>query len=64
MKSPSEVTAQLQSPIEPAHGIWELHRRYSDALATLIEQNERIIELLSPAPDGFGATSGPAPKEK
>lgn len=64
MKTTEEVIAALTGPIEPAHGIWELHRRYSDALATLIEQNERIIDLLSPAPDGFGATSGPTPKEK
>ena len=46
---PEEVTAALRGPIEPAHGIWELHRRYSNALATLIEQNAKIIELLGPA---------------
>lgn len=51
MKSPAEVTAALMGPIEPAHGIWELHRRYSDAIATLIDQNQKIIELLGPAPD-------------
>lgn len=48
MKSPSEVTAALRAPIEPAHGVWELHRRYADALAALIEQNQKIIELLGP----------------
>jgi hypothetical protein len=48
MKTPFEVITQLKAPIEPAHGIWELHRRYGDALATLIEQNEKIIELLGP----------------
>lgn len=47
-KTPAEVTAQLRAPVEPAHGIWELHRRYSDAFATLIEQNQQIIELLGP----------------
>jgi hypothetical protein len=48
MKTPTEVINNLRAPIEPAHGIWELHRRYSDALATMIEQNGKIIELLGP----------------
>lgn len=36
-KTPEAVTA---------HGIWELHRRYADALALLPEQNEEIIVQL------------------
>lgn len=47
---PEEVVAQLRQPPQPAHGAWQIYANVQNALATLIEQNERIIELLGPAP--------------
>ena len=49
MKTPSEVTAQLRQPPQPAHGAWAIYGLTLQALATLIEQNEKIIELLGPS---------------
>jgi hypothetical protein len=43
MTTLDKTLAQLRSPIEPAHGVWELHRRYSDALALMIEQQAQIL---------------------
>ena len=48
--TPERMVDNLLAPIEPAHGVWQIYRRAFDALATLIEQNEKIIELLGPAP--------------
>lgn len=47
-KSPAEIINHLRAPLEPSHGIWELWRRALDGFALLIEQNEKIIELLGP----------------
>ncbi len=46
MTDPKKTLESLAMPIEPAHGVWELHRRYSDALAVLIEQQQTIITEL------------------
>ncbi len=40
---------QLRLPPEPAHGAWQIYGNVQLALAALIEQNEKIIELLSPS---------------
>ena len=47
---PEEITAQLRAPLQPAHGAWQIYANVQNALATLIEQNEKIIDLLGPAP--------------
>ena len=39
---------QLRAPVQPAHGAWQIYANVQNALATLIEQNEKIIELLGP----------------
>lgn len=39
---------QLRQPVQPAHGAWQIYANVQQALATLIEQNEKIIELLGP----------------
>jgi hypothetical protein len=46
--TPSDITLLLRQPVEPAHGVWQIYANVQNALATLIEQNERIIELLGP----------------
>jgi hypothetical protein len=48
MKTSSEVILQLREPLQPAHGAWAIYGLTLQALATLIEQNEKIIELLGP----------------
>lgn len=45
------LLANLRDKPEPAHGAWQIYGNVQLALATLIEQNERIIELLGPTPD-------------
>jgi hypothetical protein len=47
MKTP-DLIAALREPPQPAHGAWQIYANVQLALATLIEQNERIIELLGP----------------
>ena len=42
---------QLRQPPQPAHGAWYIYCMALQALATLIEQNEKIIELLGPSTD-------------
>lgn len=54
----------LRQPPQPAHGAWQIYANVQNALATLIEQNERIIELLGPTPLRQEASQGAAPKEK
>jgi hypothetical protein len=44
----SDLIAALREPPQPAHGAWAIYGLTLQALATLIEQNERIIELLGP----------------
>ena len=46
--TPEELTTLLREPLEPSHGMWIIYRRLFDGLAMLVEQNERIIELLGP----------------
>ena len=46
--TPEELVALLREPLEPSHGMWIIYRRLFDGLAMLIEQNEKIIELLGP----------------
>ena len=46
--TPEELTALLREPLEPSHGMWIIYRRLFDGLAMLVEQNERIVELLTP----------------
>lgn len=49
-KTEAEIlTHQLRQPPQPAHGAWQIYANVQQALATLIEQNEKIIELLGPA---------------
>jgi len=48
--NPSEITALLRAPVQPAHGAWQIYANVQNALATLIEQNQKIIEILGPAP--------------
>jgi hypothetical protein len=43
------VVANLRALVQPAHGAWQIYANVQNALATLIEQNEKIIELLGPA---------------
>lgn len=51
-KTEAEILAhQLRQPVQPAHGAWQIYANVQQALATLIEQNEKIIELLGPAPE-------------
>lgn len=45
------VILQLRAPLHPAHGVWQVYANVQNALATLIEQNEKIIELLGPTPE-------------
>lgn len=54
--TPSEIILQLRQPPQPAHGAWQIYANVQNALATLITQGERmlelnqkIIELLGPA---------------
>jgi len=47
MKTP-DLIAQLREIPQPAHGAWQVYANVQLALATLIEQNARIIELLGP----------------
>lgn len=47
----TELIAALREPLQPAHGAWAIYELTLQALATLIEQNEKIIELLGPAPE-------------
>ena len=47
---PSILIASLRQPPQPAHGAWQIYANVQLALAALIEQNERIIELLGPTP--------------
>lgn len=46
---PEDIINQLRAPLQPAHGAWQIYANVQQALATLIEQNEKIIELLGPA---------------
>ena len=46
--SPTELAAKLREPPHRAHGAWYIYCMALQALATLIEQNEKIIELLGP----------------
>jgi hypothetical protein len=45
---PAELATLLREPPQPAHGAWQIYANVQLALATLIEQNEKIIELLGP----------------
>jgi hypothetical protein len=47
MKTP-DLIAQLREPPQPSHGAWQIYANVQLALATLIEQNEKLIELLGP----------------
>jgi hypothetical protein len=46
-----EIIQNLRARLQPAHGAWQIYANVQNALATLIEQNEKIIELLGPTPD-------------
>lgn len=46
-----ETVNQLRQPVQLAHGAWQIYANVQQALVTLIEQNEKIIELLDPAPE-------------
>ena len=48
MKTPDLIAVLRETP-QPAHGAWQIYANVQLALATLIEQNERIIELLGPS---------------
>lgn len=50
MTTPELVTL-LRQPPEPAHGAWAIYGNVLQALAVLIEQNEKIIALLGPTPE-------------
>lgn len=43
-----DLIAQLRQPLQPALGAWTIYGNVQLALATLIEQNEKLIELLGP----------------
>lgn len=43
------LLANLRAVPQPAHGAWQIYANVQLALATLVEQNERIIELLGPS---------------
>lgn len=49
--TPEQTALALRTQIEPSEGYYAMVRRVLDGLATLIEQNEKIIELLGPAPE-------------
>lgn len=52
--TPEQTVLLLRSPLQPAHGIYEVYRRLCDAAATIIEQNETIIselQVLTEPPD-------------
>ena len=51
MTDPQTLILQLRAPPQPAHGAWQIYANVQLALAALIEQNERIIELLGPTPE-------------
>lgn len=42
------LLANLRAVPQPAHGAWQIYANVQQAFATLIEQNEKIIELLGP----------------
>ena len=46
---PEDLIHQLRAPLQPALGAWQIYGNLQLALATLIEQNQQIIELLGPA---------------
>ena len=48
MITPESIVGLLRQPLQPAHGAWQIYANVQNALATLIEQNEKIIELLGP----------------
>lgn len=48
---PEDLINQLRQPPQPSHGAWQIYANVQLALATLIEQNQQIIELLGPAPE-------------
>jgi hypothetical protein len=48
VKTPDLIAALRETP-QPAHGAWAIYSNVLQALATLIEQNEKIIELLGPS---------------
>ena len=47
MKTPDLIAVLRETP-QPAHGAWAIYGLTLQALATLIEQNQKIIELLGP----------------
>jgi hypothetical protein len=61
--TPSEITALLRAPVQPAHGAWQIYANVQNALATLIEQNERIIELLGPSDSARAFVAAPLEKK-
>lgn len=49
--TPEQTALNLRAKLEPSEGYYAMVRRVLDGLATLIEQNEKIIDLLGPAPE-------------
>lgn len=45
--TPVEVlAAQLRAPMHPAHGTYEIYKRFADAFALHLEQQEAILREL------------------